>query len=153
MDSGFLEPGESLEDDYDVSGDLLPEEVLGIMDQLLCLEVRIAAEAAGLLSSQCPQMAWHLGYPLSQTLFTNVYIGGILVPTPSVLDEADFIRDPAARERRPFMPTVLRAYCLGLLKSSAYLIDHIKREVYFEVSNPNHRAGPGPTIVSRKKTS
>ena len=39
MDSGFLGPGESLDEEYDVTRDLLPEEVLGIIDQLLCLEV------------------------------------------------------------------------------------------------------------------
>jgi hypothetical protein len=39
MDSGYLAPGETLDDDYDVSKELLPEEVLGIMDQLLCHEV------------------------------------------------------------------------------------------------------------------
>lgn len=39
MDSGHLEPGETLEDEYDVLRDLLPEEVLGIMDQILCHEV------------------------------------------------------------------------------------------------------------------
>jgi hypothetical protein len=37
MDQGF---GEDLEDEYDVSRPLLPEEVIGIMDQTLCLEVR-----------------------------------------------------------------------------------------------------------------
>lgn len=44
MDSGYIELGENhaqaLEDDYDVMRELLPEEVLGIMDQLLCHEVR-----------------------------------------------------------------------------------------------------------------
>lgn len=40
MDSGYLAPGETLEDDYDVLRELLPEEVVGIMDQLLCHEVR-----------------------------------------------------------------------------------------------------------------
>ena len=38
MDSGFVTPGESLEDDYDVMRTLLPEEAIGIMDQLLCYE-------------------------------------------------------------------------------------------------------------------
>jgi hypothetical protein len=42
MDSGFLAPGETLDDDYDVLRELLPEEVVGIMDQLLCHEVRTA---------------------------------------------------------------------------------------------------------------
>lgn len=40
MDSGCLAPGESLDEDYDVNRSLLPEEVLGIIDQLLCHEVR-----------------------------------------------------------------------------------------------------------------
>ena len=39
MDSGFLEAGETLDDDYDVLRELLPEETIGIMDQLLCFEV------------------------------------------------------------------------------------------------------------------
>ncbi len=39
MDSGHLEPGETLEDEYDVLRKLLPEEVIGIMDQILCHEV------------------------------------------------------------------------------------------------------------------
>lgn len=42
MDSGYLAPGETLDDGYDVARKLLPEEVLGIMDQLLCHEVRFA---------------------------------------------------------------------------------------------------------------
>ena len=39
MDSGFLTSGESLEHDYEVSRQLLPKEVIGIMDQMLCFEV------------------------------------------------------------------------------------------------------------------
>lgn len=39
MDSGVLAEGESLDEEYDVTRDLLPEEILGIIDQLLCLEV------------------------------------------------------------------------------------------------------------------
>ena len=39
MDSGYLAPGETLEDDYDVLRDLSAEEVVGIMDQMLCYEV------------------------------------------------------------------------------------------------------------------
>jgi N-alpha-acetyltransferase 35, NatC auxiliary subunit len=39
LDSGHLQPGETLEDEYDVLRSLLPEEVLGIMDQILCHEV------------------------------------------------------------------------------------------------------------------
>lgn len=41
MDSGCLVPGESLDDDYDVNRPLLPSEVIGIIDQLLCLEASL----------------------------------------------------------------------------------------------------------------
>ncbi len=40
MDSGCLAPGESLDDDYDVTKPLGADEALGIIDQLLCHEVR-----------------------------------------------------------------------------------------------------------------
>ena len=39
MDSGCLPSGESVDEDYDVTRPLLPAEVIGIIDQLLCLEV------------------------------------------------------------------------------------------------------------------
>jgi hypothetical protein len=39
MDSGVLDEGESLDEEYDVTRNLLPEEILGIIDQLLCHEV------------------------------------------------------------------------------------------------------------------
>lgn len=39
MDTGYLAEGETMDDDYDVKRNLLPEELLGIIDQLLCLEV------------------------------------------------------------------------------------------------------------------
>lgn len=40
MDSGYLKPGETMQDDYDFGQALLPEEIIGIIDQLLCHEVR-----------------------------------------------------------------------------------------------------------------
>lgn len=39
MDSGYLRPGETMEDNYDYGQALLPEEIIGIIDQLLCHEV------------------------------------------------------------------------------------------------------------------
>ncbi|KAH7040078.1 Mak10 subunit, NatC N-terminal acetyltransferase-domain-containing protein [Microdochium trichocladiopsis] len=115
MDSGFLNEGETLEDDYDVLRELLPEEVLGIIDQLLCLE-----------------MAWHLGYPLSQTLLTNVYVEAIMNPHPQHIWEADFTRDPAVRDRQPRMLSILRAYCLGMLKACCFVNKTVFNELYYE---------------------
>lgn len=39
MDSGFQTDGSSVDEEYDVTRPLLPKEVLGLIDQLLCLEV------------------------------------------------------------------------------------------------------------------
>jgi hypothetical protein len=39
MDSGCLGPGETLEEEYDVTRPLRAEQVIGIIDQLLCHEV------------------------------------------------------------------------------------------------------------------
>ena len=39
MDSGFLAPRETLEDDYDILRPISPEEAIGIMDSMICSEV------------------------------------------------------------------------------------------------------------------
>ncbi|KAK9426336.1 putative Amino-acid N-acetyltransferase subunit Mak10 [Seiridium unicorne] len=120
MDSGCLAEGESLDEEYDVMKSLLPQEVLGIIDQLLCLE-----------------MAWHLGYPLSQTLFTSVYLEAIMQPTPTSLAEADFERNPkektpgSSEGKSPFL-FVLRAYCVALLKNCYFVNELVKDELYYE---------------------
>lgn len=49
MDSGYLAPGDTLDDQFDVRRSLLPEEVLGIIDQLLCHEVSISCLKRDLL--------------------------------------------------------------------------------------------------------
>ncbi|KAH9893729.1 Mak10-domain-containing protein [Xylariomycetidae sp. FL2044] len=115
MDSGALAEGESLDEEYDVTRDLLPEEILGIIDQLLCLE-----------------MAWHLGYPLSQTLMTSVYVESLMNPRPGCVEEANFVRDPELIRRQPRLLSVLRAYCVGLLKACQFVNDLVKDELYYE---------------------
>ncbi|KAI0025853.1 Mak10-domain-containing protein [Xylariomycetidae sp. FL0641] len=115
MDSGVLAEGESLDEEYDVSRELLPEEILGIIDQLLCLE-----------------MAWHLGYPLSQTLLTSVYVEALMNPRPTSIDEANFVRDPNIRPKPTSLLFVLRAYCVGLLKSCYFVNELVKPELYYE---------------------
>ncbi|GKZ82357.1 hypothetical protein AnigIFM56816_007169 [Aspergillus niger] len=121
MDSGYLGPGENhaqaLDDDYDVTRELGPEEVLGIMDGLLCHE-----------------MAWHMGHPLSQTLFTSLYLDKLLWPVPKSLDEATFFRGRSASNDKPasIVHLVLRAYCLALLKCCDFVHARVATEYYFE---------------------
>ncbi|KAI1496275.1 Mak10 subunit, NatC N-terminal acetyltransferase-domain-containing protein [Biscogniauxia marginata] len=115
MDSGVLAEGESLDEEYDVSRVLLPEEILGIIDQLLCLE-----------------MAWHLGYPLSQTLLTSVYVEALMNPRPTSIDDANFTRDPESRDKQPVLLFVLRAYCIGMLKACYLVNELVKDELFYE---------------------
>ncbi|RWA09933.1 hypothetical protein EKO27_g5156 [Xylaria grammica] len=113
MDSGVLDEGESLDEEYDVTRSLLPEEILGILDQLLCLE-----------------MAWHLGYPLSQTLLTSVYIDALMKPCPPGTDDITGI--PADLSAEPISRFILRAYCCGLLKACFFINECMKEELYYE---------------------
>ncbi|KAF2746725.1 Mak10-domain-containing protein [Sporormia fimetaria CBS 119925] len=114
MDSGMLQPGETLEDDYDVMRPLLPEELIGIIDQLLCFE-----------------MAWHQGYPLSQTLFTSIYIDRLLASNPRTIDDAQFTQKDAPETETPFLD-ILRAYCLGVIKSCDLVIAKVQSTDYYE---------------------
>lgn len=87
-------------------------------------------------------MAWHLGYPLSQTVLTSVYIEAILVPQPVTVHDADFIRNKNSESEACPMLAVLRAYCLGLLKACWYVNERIKFEHYYEVrAHQHHGAG------------
>ncbi|KAL5083399.1 hypothetical protein Trisim1_001503 [Trichoderma cf. simile WF8] len=115
MDSGCSTTEAEVEHLYDVSKPLLPEEVLGIIDQLLCHE-----------------MSWHLGYPLSQTLFTSFYVEALSTPDPRSIQEATFIRNGGHDPNEQPMLQVLRAYCLGMLKSCGYVNERIKSEHYYE---------------------
>lgn len=87
-------------------------------------------------------MAWHLGYPLSQTLFTSVYVEKLQHPNPTTISDADFIRGRAADLTRDPMHTVLRAYCLGLLKTCYFVNERIKSEHIYEVCSCTRETAP-----------
>jgi hypothetical protein len=112
MDSGFLAPGETLVDYYDIFRALLPEEVIGIMDQLLCCE-----------------MAWHEGYPLAQTLFTSHYIDRLLSKESKRLEDIQFSLAGEKLNEDGILNIVLRAYCIGLIKCCDYTLDEINRSL------------------------
>lgn len=114
MDSGYLRPGESLEYDYDPLRPLLPEEVIGIMDQLLCHE-----------------MAWHHGYPLAQTLFTSIYVDKLLWPDPRGFNDCQFYRGIRPANLDPLVD-VLRAYCVGLIKYCDFVVEKVASRDFYE---------------------
>jgi hypothetical protein len=55
MDSGCVDAGEEFEETYDVSRSLSPQEVIGIMDELLCHEVSemFVVHDSKLMMSRC----------------------------------------------------------------------------------------------------
>lgn len=79
-------------------------------------------------------MSWHMGYPLSQTLFTSVYVEALLMPSPLGIQEAKFVRRVYDDANQQPMLQVLRAYCLGMLKACGYVNERIKSEHFYEVS-------------------
>ncbi|KAH7370528.1 amino-acid N-acetyltransferase-like protein subunit Mak10 [Rhexocercosporidium sp. MPI-PUGE-AT-0058] len=114
MDSGYLEPGETMEDEFDFGQDLLPEEIIGIIDQLLCHE-----------------MAWHMGHPLAQTIFTSLYIDRILSPCPLSINQTFFDRSESCTDEVVTLQ-ILRAYCLGLIKTCCFVNNRVKSEHTYE---------------------
>lgn len=115
MDSGCLEPGETLEPDYDLSKTLSASQVMGIMDQLLASET-----------------AWQQGHSLAQTVFTSLYIDKLLWPVPRLLTEATFCGDTTQSEAGELVHVVLRAYCCAVVKSCDLIQAQVTSEQYYE---------------------
>ena len=78
-------------------------------------------------------MAWHMGNPLSQTLFTSHYIERLLWPEPKNVEQASFCREENNEQDNPMVNVVLRAFCLGLIKSCGLVLSRITKEHYYEV--------------------
>lgn len=113
MDSGCLQPGEALVDQYDIERPLLPEELLGIMDQFLSFE-----------------MAWHEGYPLAQTLFSSHYIDVLLSLEAKTIDQIHFCKSGKNNAwSAPLLHVVLRAYCIAVVKCCDYALEEINRSL------------------------
>lgn len=79
-------------------------------------------------------MSWHMGYPLSQTVLTSVYVEALSMPDPRNIQEAAFIRGDSDVSETPPMSQILRAYCLGMLKGCLYVNERIRGEHFYEVS-------------------
>ena len=80
------------------------------------------------------QMSWHKGHPLAQTIFTSLYIDRLLSPTPTNLDQTYFDRSESCSYDEPLVQQILRAYCIGLVKTCYYVNTRVKSEHYYEAS-------------------
>ncbi|KAI5210436.1 Mak10-domain-containing protein [Aureobasidium subglaciale] len=117
MDSGFVIPEkDAAVDNFDPLQKMLPEEIIGIMDQLLSFE-----------------MSWHQGYALSQTLFTSLHMYSLLIPYYRPLAAIVFSPKRSSPEQPdPLISSVLRAFCLGIMKTCDAVIQEITSEHYYE---------------------
>ena len=117
MDSGFIPPGDSFDPDFDVCRGLEGTEVIWIIDQLLCLEI-----------------AWHDGYPLSQTVFTSLHVDRLLSPDNRKPYTFPYGRDPGTDldVNQHLVHTVLGAYCLGLVKCIQVSLQIIQSQNFYE---------------------
>lgn len=120
MDAGFLGPGETLKDQYDIGRDLLPEEVLGIMDQMLCY-----------------QMAWHQGYALSQNLFSSLYIDHILSAKRDLGTAPTLCNVETGKQPNELTQVVLLAFCITVIKSCDICIEIVGNQQYYEEEDFN----------------
>ncbi|EXJ93337.1 hypothetical protein A1O1_01729 [Capronia coronata CBS 617.96] len=116
MDSGVLGSDHDLEGDLDISTSASAEETIWLMDELMCREV-----------------AWHMGYPLSQTLFTSVHLERLLWPEPKQLSEARFDRVESSKPRPPsLISDIFQPFCIGLVKCCDLVLSTITNTHYYE---------------------
>lgn len=81
------------------------------------------------------QMAWHMGHPLSQSLFSSFYIDRLLWPEPNSPEEARFDREGKIEHENPLVHIVLRAYCIALIKTCAFVYQTICPQHFYEASS------------------
>lgn len=80
-------------------------------------------------------MTWHDGFPLTQCLFASSYIDRILCKDAKSFEEAGFHEGASIPDGNDLLHTILRAYCLALIKTCHFVHARITRERYFEVSS------------------
>lgn len=105
MDSGYLGPGENhaqaLEDDYDVTRELAPDEVVGIMDDLLCHEVGVVLSCKAVTDIPRWRGIWDIRFrkPSSHPYISTSYYGPYRITsmTPVSIVETHLINREARR--------------------------------------------------------
>lgn len=90
-------------------------------------------------------MAWHMGHPLAQSLFSSFYIDKLLWPEPKSPEETHFDREGKTGRENPMVHLVLRAYCIALIKSCGFVYHTICAHHFYEASSDQ----PFPFNISR----
>jgi hypothetical protein len=74
-----------------------------------------------------------MGHPLSQTLFTSLYLNDLLWPQPTTLHDVNFKGVGRSQVANPMLHVALRAYCLVLIKTCDIVHERILNEGFYEV--------------------
>ena len=99
-----------------------------------------------------------MGHPLSQTLFTSLYIERLLWPEPKTLEQAHFIRGAHPPLESPLLHLVLRSYCIATIKACHFVHCMVTSQSYYEVGRSNEVVFDRLSVLKthqlyRKKTS
>lgn len=82
-------------------------------------------------------MAWHMGHPLSQTIFTSLYIDKLLNVKKANLENIHFGNLADELHDEPVTLRILRAYCFGLIMTCSHVNNRVKSEHFYEVISCN----------------
>ncbi|KIW28902.1 uncharacterized protein PV07_04757 [Cladophialophora immunda] len=116
MDSGCTAFDAESDEEFDPARTVSAEEIIWLMDQLMYREA-----------------AWHMGYPLSQTLFTSIHIERLLWPQPKQFSDACFWRDhPSTRDASSLLHAVFQSYCVGLIKCCDLVLSMVASQHFYE---------------------
>lgn len=136
MDSGM-----ALEQDVVVNFDplapLLPEELCWILDRMFAAEVN-RTRSLSLCRSPvqmypCPQMEWHTGNTLSQSVFTLLYVHQLADINPDLLPP-EYLAQSDPRRPVECVTVVLRAAIFGLLKCCDLVWRELSKKRVHDVS-------------------
>ncbi len=134
MDSGCTAFDPESEEEFDPTKPASVEEIIWLMDELSYREVGSPYIPLEPMPDH-EQVAWHMGYPLSQTLFTSIHIERLLWPEPKRLSDASFWRNtPAPDTSSSLLRNVFQPYCLSLIKCCDLVLSMVTSQHYYEVS-------------------
>lgn len=96
-----------------------------------------------------------MGHPLSQTLFTCLYMERLVWPQAKTLERVHFSRDDGGSSGDDLLSKVLRCFCIASLKACHLVRSMITSTMFFEVRCESSQILPTCTNLSvyRKKTS
>ena len=80
-----------------------------------------------------------MGHPLSQTIFTSLYIDKLLSDDPRTSNDLTFGPKNAKLEDSSLVHRALLAYCLATIKTCFHVIERVKSEHFYEVGSTDMR--------------